>query len=227
MSIDASSSTVVLEPEVMVDDIVVGRAVREAIRGLDALDISAIFSRRASVMRSPPKFVSGAFRSAMRVALHEIVSGTERHDEAAQCRGWKLFMFLPRLLLFRPPRDGNISKQQLLERFSAFSRGEWDQLLMQSEDCNEAANRGFHRRRGAHVDSPDRRVDRAQSLIRWEKCRQVGKPSRVPRWPQGRNVLWTSCKILCDAQPCHILRCRRRSATIRLRLRSPWRKRSS
>ena len=51
MSIDASSSTVVLEPEVMVDDIVVGRAVREAIRGLDALDISAIFSRRASVMR--------------------------------------------------------------------------------------------------------------------------------------------------------------------------------
>ena len=74
-SIDAPSSTVVLEPEVMVDDIVVGRAVREAIRGLDALDISAIFSRRASVMRSPPKFLSGAFRSAMRVALHEIVSG--------------------------------------------------------------------------------------------------------------------------------------------------------
>ena len=165
VSIDASSSAVVLEPEVMVDDIVVGRAVREAIRGLDALDISAIFSRRASVMRSPPKFRSGAFRSAMRVALNEIVTGVERHDESVQCRGWKLFMLLPRLLLFRPPRGGNISKQQLQERFSAFSRGEWDQLLMQSEDCNEAASRGFHRRRRAHVDSPDRRVDRAQSLI--------------------------------------------------------------
>ena len=74
VSIDASSSTVVLEPEVMVDDIV-GRAVREAIRGLDVLDISAIFSRRASVMRSPPKFLSGAFRSAMRVALNEIHGG--------------------------------------------------------------------------------------------------------------------------------------------------------
>ena len=87
VSIDASSSAVALEPEVMVDDIVVGRAVREAIRGLDALDISAIFSRRASVMRSPPKFLSGAFRSAMRVALHEIVTGAERHDESVQCRG--------------------------------------------------------------------------------------------------------------------------------------------
>ena len=145
MSIDASSSAIVLEPEVIVDDIVVGGAVREPIRGLDALDISAIFSRRASVMRSPPpKFLSGTFRSAMRVALHEIVTRAERHDESVQCRGWKLFMLLRRLLLFRPPRGGNISKQQLLERFSAFSHGEWDQLLMQSEDCNEAASRGFH-----------------------------------------------------------------------------------
>ena len=75
VSIDASSSAVVLEPEVVVDDIVVGRAVREAIRGLDALDISAIFSRRASVMKSPPKFLSGAFRSAMWVALNEISRG--------------------------------------------------------------------------------------------------------------------------------------------------------
>ena len=24
----------------------------------------------------------------------------------------------------------------------------------------------------------------------------------MPRWPQGRNALWTSFKILCDAQPC-------------------------
>ena len=84
VSICASSSTVVLEPEVMVDDIVVGRAVREAIRGLD---ISAIFSRRVSVMRSPPKFLSGAFRSAMRVALHEIVTGAERHDKRLSAQG--------------------------------------------------------------------------------------------------------------------------------------------
>ena len=41
VSIDASSSL----QEHVVDDVVVGLAVREAIRGLDALDISAIFSR--------------------------------------------------------------------------------------------------------------------------------------------------------------------------------------
>ena len=198
------------------NDIVVG--LRKAIRGLDAFDISAIFSRRASVMRSLQKFLSGAFRSAMWVALHEIVTGAERHDEAAQCRGWKLFMLLPRLLLFRPPRGGNISKQELLERFSAFSRGEWDQL-MQSEDCNEAASRGFHRRRRAHVDSPDRRVDRAQSSIMMREV-SAGRQALegAPLAPGTRNALG-------PAQPCHVLRWR--SATIRLRLRSPWRKRSS
>ena len=44
VSIDASSSSVVLEPEVVVHNVVVGRAVRKEIRGLDALDISAMFS---------------------------------------------------------------------------------------------------------------------------------------------------------------------------------------
>ena len=40
----------------MVGDIVVDVAGCEAIPGEDALDISAIFSRRVSVMRSPPSF---------------------------------------------------------------------------------------------------------------------------------------------------------------------------
>ena len=61
-----------IEPEVVVDDIVEGRAVCEAIGGLDALDISAIFSRRVSVMRSPPKFLVA--RSVLRCGLHEIVT---------------------------------------------------------------------------------------------------------------------------------------------------------
>ena len=79
--------------------------VSEAIRGLDALDISAIFSRRASVMRSPPKFLSGAFRSVMRVALHEIVTGAERHDELLSARGGNCSCCC-RVLLFRPLQGG-------------------------------------------------------------------------------------------------------------------------
>ena len=72
----------------------------------------------------------------------EIANGVDRNDEISQCRGWKLFLLLPRLLLSRPPRGGLIPKQQLVNRFSAFSRGEWDQLLFQSEEWGAAARKG-------------------------------------------------------------------------------------
>ena len=99
------------------------------------------------------------------MALLEIVKGAERRDEGIQCRGWKLFLLLPRMLLFRPPRGGNIPKQRLVERFASFSRGEWEQLLIQSAGCDEAAAQRFQRRRRTHVDTPERRADRAQSSI--------------------------------------------------------------
>ena len=110
-------------------------------------------------MRSPPKFLCGAFRSAMRVALQEIVRGAERRDERAQCRGWKLFLLLPRT------RGGNISKQRLIDRFTGFSQGDWELLLRESEGRDGAASRGFQRRRRNQIDTPERRADRAQSLI--------------------------------------------------------------
>ena len=101
----------------------------------------------------------------MRLALQEIANGVERNDEISQCRGWKLFLLLPRLLLCRPPRGGSIPKQQLVNRFSAFSRGEWDQLLFQSEEWGAAASKGFQRRRRAQTDTPERQAERAESLV--------------------------------------------------------------
>ena len=53
-------------------------------------------------MKSTPKFVRGAYCAAMRIALQEIVEGSEAQNEERQCRGWKLFLLLPRMLLFRP-----------------------------------------------------------------------------------------------------------------------------
>ena len=104
--------------------------VRDALLGLDTLDVGNIFRRRPSVMKSPPKFLCGAFPFSDEVALLEIVKGAERWDEGIQCLGWKLFLLLPRMLLFRYPRGGNIPKQRLVERFASFSRGEWEQLLI-------------------------------------------------------------------------------------------------
>ena len=93
-----------------------GPALREALRWLDTVDLTSIFRRRPSVMRSPPRFLNGGYRAALRLALQEIANGVDRNDEISQCRGWKLFLLLPRLLLSRPPRGGLIPKQQLVNR---------------------------------------------------------------------------------------------------------------
>ena len=42
-----------------------------------------------------------------------------------ETRGWKLFVLLPRMLLFRPPRDGLVPMQSLVERVNTFVSGEW------------------------------------------------------------------------------------------------------
>ena len=38
-------------------------------------------------------------------------------------RGWKLLLLLPRMILFRPPRGGNVSREKLESRIVAFHEG--------------------------------------------------------------------------------------------------------
>ena len=140
-------------------------AFRDALRGLDQIDVVHFFSVRAVVMKSPPKFVRGAYNVAMRIALQEIEAGFQSQNEERQSKGWKLFLLLPRMLLFRPHRGGLIPKQRLLDRFLLFSRGSWTELLIQSRDHAEAARTGSIRRRRSHVDTQQRRAERAQTLV--------------------------------------------------------------
>ena len=73
---------------------------------LDEVDLKEVFSRRATVMRSVPMVIRGAYRNAMRVALEEVARGIQEHSDLRTTRGWKLFLLLPRLLLWRPVRGG-------------------------------------------------------------------------------------------------------------------------
>ena len=87
--------------------------IQQALRGLDEVNLQDEFSLRGCVMKNIPRFLRGLFRCALRLALREIT--VSQGDQVRSARGWKLFMLLPRLLLFRPPRGGNISKQKLIE----------------------------------------------------------------------------------------------------------------
>ena len=79
-------------------------------------------------------------------------------------RGWKLLLLLPRMLLFRPPRGGLISKEKLADRFSAFSRGEWLTLLDASGQWDEQAAVA-RRRRKRQGDDVQKRAVRAEMKV--------------------------------------------------------------
>ena len=118
----------------------------------DHWDLGEIYSQRASVM---PRFLWGSFRVALKAALQEILLGVARRNDLQQVRAWKLLLLLPRMLLHRPPRGGQISKDKLIARFDEFAAGQWQELLRASAKCAEDAGKLSRRqRRRDHVGDP-------------------------------------------------------------------------
>ena len=105
---------------------------------LDVINVRDIFTQRVCVMKVPPALPRGAHRS-MRTALLEITSGMELSNNTRVVRGWKLFVLLPRMLLFNPPRGGKVSKHALMDRFTKFPQGQWFGLLTQGVAASAAA----------------------------------------------------------------------------------------
>ena len=111
------------------DKVIINRATRVGFVSLDRVDLISIFKLRASVMKSPPKFLRGAYRSAIRVALTEADQGIAAGDEVRLCRAWKLLVLLPRMLLHKPARGRLIPKEKLKERFN-FSPREGGRIFL-------------------------------------------------------------------------------------------------
>ena len=156
--------TVVVED--VLEDVEVTRATQAAFLSLDSVDLTVMFKTRANVMRSPPKFLRGAYKSAIRVALHEWEAGEVVQSEALKSRAWKLFVLLPRMLLFKPPLGGLVAKSKMVERFKFFSDGRWEDLLLLSRDSAMAAVQVLgHRRRRVPPDPVEHRAERAHNLI--------------------------------------------------------------
>ena len=129
-----------------------GAVMREALEGLDGVDIRRIFSLRGAMMKSVPKFLFGPFRNALKFALEEAIAGPPGREVARQERGWKFLMLFPRLLLHTPPGGGKIPKRKLVERFEKFSRGEWTDMFLESAVCDEKAAVSRRRSRRRQTD---------------------------------------------------------------------------
>ena len=71
-----------VEEDMPIVDLSFGAAARAALQGLDDVDLEAEFCTRACVMKSPPTFLRGHYRSAMRFALSESDRARDRNDPA-------------------------------------------------------------------------------------------------------------------------------------------------
>ena len=86
------------------------------------------------------------------------------NNSVVEARGWKLFFFLPRLLLFRPHRGGLVPRARLQERVSRFASGEWVDLLRSSLKSSLQGISASCKRRRRQCDSVPERVARAIAL---------------------------------------------------------------
>ena len=134
-------------------------------------------------MKNIPKFLRDPFRSAWRLTLREITESQEDHVRST--RGWKLLMLLPRMLLYRPPRGGNASKQKLNQRFDDFAKGRWASLLEASRSSTEAATTAQHwrrRRHGTQTNEVEKRAAKALMMV------QMGELSSARQALEGAEL---------------------------------------
>ena len=78
--------------------------IQEGFISLDMVNVREVITIRSCVMKVLPAFLRGAYRSAMRLALQEIVSAMGLQNR-----------LIPRMLLFRQARGGKVPKNQLSE----------------------------------------------------------------------------------------------------------------
>ena len=160
-----------------------GRPPVRAFASLDSVNLVEVFNRRAHVMRAVPLVFRGAFHSALKLAMQEIVDGARSEDLVRCTRAWKLFFLLPRMLLFRPVRRGLVPRTKLEERFRQFQSGDWTSLLLETAAVSaEAHSRSVRRRRRDTNDNEAKRVARAMARV------QLGELSAARQALGGAEV---------------------------------------
>ena len=114
--------------------------------------------RRANLMRSPPKFLEGAYVSAVRLAMEEVREGRRTNNDVRRIRGWKLFFMIPRMLV-KPLKRSLMPKSKLRERFAQFAQGSWIALISASREVSEAVAVAKSGRSRNFADTVERRAE--------------------------------------------------------------------
>eukprot|EP00439_Symbiodinium_sp_Y106_P022311 s10200_g2.t1 len=127
-------------------------------------------------MQGVPAFLRPDIRQAYTFSLRALRDAHSRAGEAQQTRAWKLFLLVPRLLLFRVRVTGSTGREALLQRVRDFLAGRWTALLAAARDAADQLGPAPT----AHAD------DDAASLRRREAACAHVRRGEVSR---GRTVL--------------------------------------
>ena len=73
-------------PTFPIEEVRISAECTTSISLLDTVNLEEVFRHRALLMRSPPAFLIGAYRSAMRLALGELDSARHSNDPARSIR---------------------------------------------------------------------------------------------------------------------------------------------
>ena len=74
-------------------------------------------------MQGVPAFLRPGIRQAYTFSLRALRDAHSRAGETQQTRAWKLFLLIPRLLLFRVRVTGSTGREALLQRVRDFLAG--------------------------------------------------------------------------------------------------------
>ena len=148
---------------------------------LDSVNLVEVVQQTCARDACSPDGV-GAFRSALKLAMQEIVDGARSEDLVRCTWAWKLFFLLPRMLLFRPVRRGLVPGPSWRRGSDNFSLAIglhccWRQLQFQRRLI-----RSVKRRRRDTKDNEAKRVVRAMARV------QLGDLSAARQVLEGAEV---------------------------------------
>ena len=147
-------------------------------------------------LRSVPRFLQGAFRSASRVPFEEEAARRESGDQLRRTRARKLFLLLSRMWWHKSFKRGLVSRAKLHKRFAAFTSGRWLKLVAVGQEADvRCAQVSVRRRQREQSEDLEKRAWRTVSLVKMGEVSTAMQALEVPNW---LHVRWQPC---CAHQP--------------------------
>ena len=128
------------------------------------------------------------------LSLQEASQAQQDGDQARLSRAWKLFLLLPRMLLWRHPRGGLVPKRHLESRLRLLVAGEWTELLQQGAVQGAAAAAAFVRKRPREHGEEDL----SQRAARAVRQVELGEISAGRQALEGESVAPGTLRTLRD-----------------------------